>query len=112
MKKPGRHAARSREEWVGLVSEWKTSGSTARAFASARGLSVSSLFYWSSTLKREAPTARAGSRLLPVRVTAAAPQHLTALELVVGGTRVRFDGGASPRYVAALAQALLEAAPA
>lgn len=95
-----------------LVGEWKASGSTAKEFARTRELSLTSLFSWSSTLKREAPPARVASRLVPVRLPVPVHESRAELELAVGTMRVRFDSGASPRYVAALARALLEAASA
>lgn len=112
MKKRERSRARSRSEWSALVGEWKASGSTAKEFARTRELSVASLFYWSSTLKHEAPRTRVAARLVPVRLPAPAHESRAELELAVGPMRVRFDSAASPRYVAALAQALLEAASA
>ena len=111
MSRRERSVTRNREEWRVLVREWKACGSSAREFASTRELSEASLYYWSSMLKREAPsTGRAAARLVPVRVTS--QERVAELELAVGTMRVRFDSGASPRYVAALAQALLEAASA
>lgn len=110
MKKPGRRANRGREQWQALVAEWKASGSTAKEFARVHDLSASSLFYWSSTLQREAPPTREAARLVPVRVTAPVHASRAELEFAVGLLRVRFDSGAPPRYVAALAQALLEVA--
>jgi hypothetical protein len=112
MKKPERSAARGREEWRVLVREWKASGSTAQEFASTRELSVTSLYYWSSVLKRDVPAARTAARLVPVRVMSSSFESRAELELAVGAIRMRFDTGTSPRYVAALAQALLEAASA
>jgi hypothetical protein len=108
MKKRERSPARSREEWRVLVREWKASGSTAKEFARMRELGVTNLFYWSSTLKREAAPTRVAA-LLPVHLPAPVHESRAELELAVGPMRVRFDNGASPRYVAALAQALLEA---
>ncbi len=99
---------RDREQWRALVSEWKASGQTAKAFAHERDVGAASLFYWSSIFQREA-LPRGAARLLPVRVTpgAAAPRP-AELELAVGAMRVRFDDAAAPQYVAAIARALLE----
>ena len=109
MKKRERTAARSREEWRELVREWKASGSTAREFAGTRGLSVTSLFYWSSVLKREEleqARPKAKTRLVPVRVAMSGGHVQAEFELVIGHARLRFRDGASPQYVAALAHAL------
>lgn len=112
MRKRGRSAARSREEWAALVRDWKASGSTAKEFARTRELSVTSLFYGSSVLKRDEAQTRTATRLVPVRVMPPVHESRAELELAVGSLRVRFDSGAPPRYVAALAQALLEVASA
>jgi hypothetical protein len=109
MRKSKRAQRRSRDEWRVLVGEWKVSGAPAREFADRRGLSASSLLYWSSVLRREAP-ARPLPKLLPVRVTPAVDAPERALELVVGPLRVRFEGGTTPAYVAAVARALMDAA--
>lgn len=113
MKKAERRAFRGRDAWHALVAEWKASGKTAMEFARERDLSAASLFYWSSALRRES-TPRPSSetmKLLPVQVTPSVVGSRTAeLELAVGQVRVRFDDGASPQYVAALAQALLDSA--
>jgi hypothetical protein len=106
MKKSEKRARRDRGQWQALVDEWRSSGANAKEFARTRGLSTTSLYYWSSVLSRAvlAPT----PKLLPVRL---APQiaRSSELELCVGPARVRFDEETSPTYVGALARALLEA---
>lgn len=110
MAKTKKSASRSRDEWRSLVQAWKASGTTAKAFSEAQGLNTASLFYWSSVFKREV-TNEAAAKLLPVRVSPVDVRR-PAMELRVGPTRVRFEGGTSPGYVAALARALLEAVSA
>jgi len=109
MRKTEGAASRSREEWFGLVQEWKASGQTAKEFCQSRGLSRTCLFHWSSVFKRGAASATA-ARLVPVRVAKAlnvcAP--VSKVELEVGRFHLRFDSGASPQYVASLARALSE----
>jgi hypothetical protein len=104
MKKPENRTRRDRKQWQALVDEWRAGGAKAKEFARSRGLSATSLYYWSSVLSRGAPM----PKLLPVRM---APQiaRSSELELWVGPARVRFDEGTSPAYVGALARALLEA---
>lgn len=106
MKKTDKRTRRSRAQWQALVEEWRGSGVKANEFALSRGLSTTSLYYWSSVLARAAPPT---PKLLPVRV---APQLARSfdLELAVGPARVRFEQGTAPAYVGALARALLEAA--
>ncbi len=74
-------------------------------FARQRGISANSLSYWSSTLRREPRTVT--PKLLPVRVSPVAEMAAPGLELLVGPLQLRFDGGTSPAYVAAVARALL-----
>lgn len=78
-----------------------------KEFAGERELSANCLSYWSSTLKRE--PRRATPRLLPVRVSTSAEAATPGLELVLGPLRLRFEGGSSPAYIAAVARALLMA---
>lgn len=80
-------------------------------FARERGVSANSLSYWSSTLKRE-PRKPPMPKLLPVRVAPAMDVTSPGLELSVGPLRLRFDGGTSPAYIAAVARALLTSGPA
>lgn len=110
MAKSKKSASRCRGEWRSLVQAWKASGTTARAFSETQGLNTASLFYWSSVFKREG-THEAPAKLLPVRVSPVEVRR-PAMELRVGPTRVRFEGGMSPVYVAALARALLDAVSA
>lgn len=77
-----------------------------KEFAGERELSANCLSYWSSTLRRESRKAHA-PRLLPVRVSTSPEIVAPGLELVVGPLRLRFEGGSSPAYVAAVARALL-----
>jgi hypothetical protein len=42
----------SEGDWARLVEEWRTSRQTARAFASARGVTDSALRYWAARLAR------------------------------------------------------------
>ena len=108
MKRNQRAQRRSREEWRVLVDEWRASGKAMKEFASEHELSVNCLSYWSSTLGRE-PGRSPAPRLLPVRVSASPEVASPGLELVVGPLRLRFEGGSSPAYVAAVARALLTA---
>jgi hypothetical protein len=105
MKAGERAKRRAREEWRGLVQEWRASGMCMKDFARRRGVSANSLSYWSSTLQRE--PRKQTPKLLPVRVTPTIDVGSSGVELLVGPLRFRFDGGASPAYVASVARALL-----
>jgi hypothetical protein len=109
MTKSVRRARRGREAWRVLIDEWRASGTTATEFARLRGLSATSLAYWNSKLRDEATT-RSAPRLLPVHVASSTAVQGSEFELVVGRLSVRFEEGASPKYVAALARALVDAA--
>jgi transposase-like protein len=105
MKAGEKARRRGREEWRGLVHEWRASGMRMKDFARQRGISASSLAYWSSTLGRE--PRKTAPKLLPVRVSPAAEMVAPGVSLLVGPLQFRFDGGTSPAYVAAVARALL-----
>lgn len=106
MKNRERAPRRSREQWRDLVGKWRASGTSAREFAVAHDLTLESLQHWYRVFGREA-SVRNTPKLLPVRVTPAPEAAERSLELAVGPMRVRFEGGASPTYVAAVAHALL-----
>jgi len=102
MKKIEERVRRDREQWSALVAEWRASGVQGREFARLKGLSASSLYYWSSVVGRQLE--HRAPRLLPVELaTSARPVRL---ELVVGAARIRFEETTSPAYVAELARAL------
>jgi hypothetical protein len=42
--------------WKKRVTSWRASGETAEAFSAGRGWSAKTLRWWSSRLRREAPT--------------------------------------------------------
>ena len=82
-------ADQDRARWTRLVADFEVSDLSQREFASERGISLSNLRYWIYRLRKEsrplvteasersgqAPErakAKAGSRLLPVRVVASA----------------------------------------
>jgi hypothetical protein len=53
MKKTEGRVRRDREQWSALVAEWRASGVQGREFARLKGLSASSLYYWSSVVGRQ-----------------------------------------------------------
>ena len=106
MRVAQRARRRSREEWRGLVDEWRASGAPMKVFAAERGLSANCLSYWSSTLQRERRKS-ATPKLLPVRVTPSTELVDSGLELAIGPLRLRLPAGTSPTYIAAVARALL-----
>jgi hypothetical protein len=78
-------------KWAARVEDWRASGETARAFCEGKGFSPGGLRYWSSRLRKGAPSAAAsgGVRLARVVRSAAAPQDAeTPIVIEVGQARV------------------------
>ncbi len=123
-----------RARWTKLVADFESADLSQREFAQERGISLSNLRYWIYRLRKESrplvaepverfdqvaerATAIEGSRLLPVRVVASAPEaRRTAVEVLAGdcllelalpsGARLRFPAGTDLGYLRALAAAL------
>jgi len=120
-------------EWRGLVQEWRKSGETRDAFASARGVKPTTLGWWASELTRRSrlsPTEKRATQgepamFLPVRVVGEAPGPRGILafdarprevgpatseryaEIALGGGRVlRIPLGADAAWVGQLVMAL------
>ena len=81
-----------------LVAEQERSGSTARAFAEARGIPPGTLSFWRYELKRrdqaraEAAPARPAPSFLPVNVVESCPPAPAASASVVERTPERAEG--------------------
>ena len=96
-------ARRSATEWAEEVAAWRRSGSSARAYALARGISASTLSWWASrgdtghmpsvTTGSRSPRVRAGGHeFLPVKVVVAGEAETSRVEaeiVLVGGRCVR-----------------------
>ncbi len=106
----------AREAWSRLVSQWRSSGETAREFASRHGVNASTLSGWAWRLGREraADTGRQAEPQLPVskmiELRGIPVQiHEECFELEVGGRRVRvppsFDEDALRRLIDVLEDA-------
>jgi transposase-like protein len=106
----------AREAWSRLVSQWRSSGETAREFASRHGVNASTLSGWAWRLGREGGS-DAGTRPRSSLPTAnmievrAVPTKVyeECFELEVGGRRVRvppsFDEDALRRLIDVLEDA-------
>jgi lambda repressor-like predicted transcriptional regulator len=94
----------TRKQWQQRVARWRRSGQTAREFSAAEGLHPSTLRWWSSALKREAP--RAEFIEVAVPAVAPAPAVSTIEVLIRDQVRMRVCGEFDPallrRVVAAL----------
>ena len=102
-------ARRSAAEWAEEVATWRRSGSSARAYALARGISASTLSWWASrgdtghlpSVATESHRARSprvgagGHAFLPVKVVGSGEEDTPRVEaeiVLVGGRRVRVAG--------------------
>ena len=122
-------------EWRGLVQEWRRSGETREAFASARGLRSATLGWWASELTRrsrlpptekERSTGNEPTMFVPVHVvgetsslrvaaaveargseTGQARSERYAEILLGSGRMLRVPVGADAAWVGQLAAALL-----
>ncbi len=95
-----------RQEWISRIDAWRTSGLSARAFASREGVSVSSLFAWSRRLSGEA-----GPRFLRVVPTRQAevtelPASPASLVIAVGSATIRVDAGFDASLLSQVVRAL------
>ena len=101
----------AREVWGRLVSQWRSSGETAREFAAKHGVKASTLSGWAWRLGRERAADAKGqasppqSRMIELRGIPV-QMHEECFELEVGGRRVRvppsFDEDALRRLIGVL----------
>ncbi len=114
-------ARRSAAEWAEEVAAWRRSGSSARAYALARGISASTLSWWTSrgdaghvpsvaTGSRRARSPRVGAgghAFLPLKVVGSGEEDTPRVEaeiVLVGGRRVRLAGALTLEQLARLLQ--------
>jgi hypothetical protein len=94
-----------RQFWAEHIAAWKVSGQGKGAYCREQGLNASSFSRWSKKLG-ERPPGGDGPRLVPVRLSAPAPQGPGGELRLPRGWVLRIDGGADPVWVAQLARAL------
>jgi len=111
-------ARRSATEWSEEVAAWRRSGSSARAYALARGISASTLSWWGSrgdaghlpsvaTGSHSPRVGAGGHEFLPVKVVVAGEAETSRVEaeiVLVGGRRVRIAGAMTLAQLARLLQ--------
>jgi transposase-like protein len=101
---------RREAEWLAIVSEYESSGVTAREFASSHGLSVKSLYGWRARLKSggsEAPGRAFVAVQLPAPSPSPAPSSSSAAAVVLlGDVQLRLSSDADPRWAGALVRAI------
>jgi hypothetical protein len=109
---------RSSSSWAKLVGQWRASGQTADAFASAHGVSAARLEWWASELRRRTARAAAGSakvsrsepafaelRVMPSRPSASS----TAVEVHArSGLVVRVQGGVDSALLLSVLRAVTQ----
>ena len=103
----------AREVWGELVAQWRSSGETARYFASRHGINASTLYSWAWRLGREdrrpgrKREGRSTALVVPTMIEVRArPVSDDRFEIELGGRRVRvppsFDAEALRRLLATL----------
>lgn len=97
---------RSRAEWTKVVAKYRASGLTAEVFAARHDLNVSTLRWWSAEIGSASACVPALRELVVEREVGSADR---SFELTLGAIGLRFEVGTDPRYVAAVAAALVEA---
>ena len=109
---------RSAAQWAELVAAWDSSGQSAEAFASARGLVEGTLRWWKAELEsrargetRRRPPRRedrptGAVRLAQVVRRASSSVSSGGIVVQVGAARVVVEGGFDPRLLRELVAAL------
>lgn len=100
-----RRRNRSRASRQRLAQRWMDSGLTAREFATAHGLTVSSLSRWARELREAQTELAGGGTFVDVTPPPSAAKPL-AVRLTVGAVTVELDDLPPAEYLAALGRAL------
>jgi transposase len=107
---PGRPRSAARQAWVERLARFAQSGLGPSRFCAVEGVSLPSFYAWRRRLSAEQATppaepstgSRPGPRLLPVRLTPAAPVEL----VLPSGTVLRVGPGCDLAFVRALVEAV------
>ena len=95
-------AQRGREFWERAVREVEA-GASQMAVGRRYGVASSTVGHWVRRLRGARADEAASTALVPVRV---AGEPRRRIEIVVGATRIEFDEGTDPSYVAAVVRAV------
>ena len=96
-------ARSTRSEWAVRVRKWRSSGLTAREFATREGVNARTLAWWSSQLRRE----RVAPAFVDVTALVTAPTPPSSLELLVrDAVRIRVSTGFDAELLRAVVAAL------
>ena len=102
-----RRERHSRDWWAKTVGRWRRSGLVAAEFAAREDLSVTSLRWWSSALRRDTRALHGSVAIEPIEIAVGGATG-NAVEVAIGGAVVRCPIGTDVSYVAALVRALGE----
>lgn len=97
-----RSRAGLRREWAERLERFAASGLSVVAFCRAEEIPAQSFYYWRHKLQPQPPAPVDGPRLLPVRLSAAAPVEV----VLPSGTLVRVAPGCDLAFVRSLIDAL------
>jgi len=93
----------TREQWAERVERWRASGETAKAFAARERVNAGTLAWWSSLLRRAAPSPAGFIEVASVAALAA-PGYI---ELVLRDeVRIRVSGNFDPSLLRRVLAAL------
>jgi len=98
---------RTRAVWKKLVGEWQASGKTAEQFSARHDIKPSTLKWWAWNFAGELEASSRSVALVPVKVAAHGHPSIGTFDVEVRDVRFRFEGGADPRYVAAIVHAVV-----
>lgn len=105
------HGRPSREPyWRQVLTRWKRSGLSVRAFCEAEGLNPMTVYWWRRELARRDQSQPA---FLPVRILAesAEPSTIGIEVVLVNGRSVRVEAGFDPRTLVCVVEALEQGGP-
>lgn len=96
------------ELWNSRLSDFRTSGDSARGWCQRNGVTLDQFYYWRRKLDKDPqPTPPASTpRWLPVRLEETAPDSAESLLVRVGGAAVEVRHGFDPSLLAAVVKVL------
>ncbi len=89
------------------MERWRSSGLTALEFSARERISLWSLRWWSSAVRRDTRALHGATATRPIEIAVSSPSA-RAIEIVVGGAVVRVEAGVDVGYVASLVRAISE----
>lgn len=96
------------ELWIERLSEFRTSGESARAWCQRNGVTLDQLYYWRRKLNKDPqpapPTVTPG--WLPVHLEERAPDNAGPLLVRIGGAAVEVRQGFDPSLLASVVKVL------